>query len=176
MLREPAVGAPQQANKGPRRSARLAAIGLLGAVVLAALVWLLDDLRRHQASLGWPSTAGRIVSAQVNRRWEEDEGFACSFSASYEDIVGGQQHASNRLSFGLPPDLSCSTADDWLTDYPAGASVPVYYDPADPSTSVLWPGYGTKASLVQLAIPLGALTLGGALLMAFTLARKRRRM
>lgn len=57
-----------------------------------------------------------------------------TFRVKYEYFVDGQRHTSNRVCFGMNRESNV------FGRYPKGASVKVYYDPAEVQMSVLQPG------------------------------------
>ena len=54
----------------------------------------------------------------------------------YDYTVEGKQYSSDRLTYASSADLP----KHFLHEFPVGATVPVYYDPASPQTSVLITG------------------------------------
>ena len=116
----------------------LAPLGLLlGAAVYKTL--------QVRAAREWPSAAGKVVvsKAEVRKvkvmdsdraeghRFEE-RNFA---NVTYEYSVAGKKLRNNRVSIG--EDLGNFEVAETLAKYPAGAIVPVYYNPRHPNEAVL---------------------------------------
>jgi hypothetical protein len=83
---------------------------------------------------------------------------------SYE--VAGQPYSSHRVTFGaIRPSKQAAAAEKALERYPVGSQVTVYYNPAQPSETVLErTATHTQAMLVIGIVCLGfALCIGGAL-------------
>lgn len=95
-------------------------------------------------SAKWPSTPGRITFSGVSAHVPDRE-VDSSRSATYEAIVEytytvqGVEYHGNRLGFtggGTTSGLR-SDAEKTLIPYPVGATAAVFYDPYNPSESVL---------------------------------------
>ncbi|SFD17894.1 Protein of unknown function [Bosea sp. CRIB-10] len=114
----------------------IALIALPMVVMVAAMI-LNAGLKVRRAS-SWAQAPGRIIRSQmgVRRPPEGNEiGTVVNVPAvTYSFSVGGVTHQGTRVSLG---DISGKHAQVALARYPAGASVTVYYDPADPSDCVL---------------------------------------
>ena len=61
--------------------------------------------------------------------------------ALYSYNLDGNAYWGNRVSFGEYSSSSVSHANKILAAYTAGKTTKVFYDPADPSKSVLEPGF-----------------------------------
>ena len=121
-------------------------ISLLVAVpfVIVALVFLIIVLRagaKVRASKNWPTTPGRVLNSYIEpRRSRSGRGTSTAYYAVvfYEYMVNGQRLQSNRIRFGS--DLGygwTSPAQKTVDQYPPGAMVEVFFNPADPSEAVL---------------------------------------
>jgi hypothetical protein len=60
---------------------------------------------------------------------------------TYEFFVGGKKYSGSRISYGRLSG-SLEDAQNLLKKYPAGATVPVYYDPADLQNRAIEKGFG----------------------------------
>ena len=82
---------------------------------------------------------------------------------SYEYEVGGRTYTGTKV--GLPPrrsrwGRSRRRTSDWnLALYEAGASIPVHYDPANPSDAILHKAEGSGCAMVLLWI-VGSMFIG----------------
>jgi len=109
-------------------------------------VFLIYRTRKNKqqadASLGWPSTPGQILAADVQHGVSTDSDG--DRRDSYSPRVRYSYHANNadytgdKLGFGFVTGYgSESKARAALMKYPIGGQVTVYYDPADPGNAVL---------------------------------------
>jgi len=87
----------------------------------------------------WEPADGVIKNSGVSSSSDGEGGTTYCLHVSYEYTVDGQNYGGNRVSYSS--ENSCNSwsqnADD---DYPEGEKITVYYDPGDPSESVLEPG------------------------------------
>jgi hypothetical protein len=117
-------------------------ISLLCTVVpVVGIFWLLKksadkDRAKHQASLAWHMTSGKIIKSRV----EVTGGESASVSPriAYEYDVYGRTYQSEQIRAGgiyiTGPHRS---AYDIVDTYPVGATVTVYYDPNNPEDAAL---------------------------------------
>jgi hypothetical protein len=137
-------------------TACIVALLLFGAVGLAAYYgyghW------RVRESRSWGSTTGRVLESGA--AWETVEESNRMFLARviYEYQVNDRPYRNGRI-FLQPNTNSDATAT--AARFPAGAQVPVYYNPADPAQSVLV----RNAPSTQLYIGLIVLLLALAVMM-----------
>ena len=101
--------------------------------VLLCVVWFMLR-KKAQASLQWPSSRGRVISSDINRRQDNDGDWTEEARVVYEYMVGGTSLQGNRIAFG---GSGAGGARKSVERYPAGATVDVYYDPAKPASAVL---------------------------------------
>jgi hypothetical protein len=100
------------------------------------------QFRKVRASRSWPYTAGRILSAKIDRtttRGNPDEADSTSFSPTiqYEYLVGNQRYVGNRIAFIDKAYSKPKQAEEAMRAFQLGASVWVFYDPAKPEKAVL---------------------------------------
>ncbi len=101
--------------------------------LLLCVVWFMLR-KKAQASLQWPSSRGRVISSDLNRRQDSDGNQTEEAHIVYEYLVGGATFQGKRIAFG---GSGAGGARKSVERYPAGATVDVYYDPAKPSSAVL---------------------------------------
>ena len=119
----------------PARYLGLFAILLLGATLVFGVAFAdrLADLRRQAATADWPSASGTLLSKEL-RGDPETDGVLVVVEYAYP--VGGEPHQANRVAFSV----------GWreqfrrFSDLEVGASLPVYYNPANPNEAVLIAG------------------------------------
>ena len=113
------------------------AFGSLFLVVGLWVMWQAWQRDRDQtATGGWSSTEGRIVA--FNRT--KDEGRPAESPLLYEFSVSGATYRSTQIALVDAKNLDYQ---DWIAlanGLPSDGIVTVYYDPSDPSRSVLKPG------------------------------------
>jgi hypothetical protein len=130
-----------------------------GALVFFALFWssivLLFDgqIARtafHQLRAGsYTVTDGTVVSSTVVTS-EDSDGPVYRPEVSYRYRVGERELVGNRLNY---EDLFASGADaatEAVASFPPGTTVRVYYNPADPSDSLLRPGLNARQLFLAL--------------------------
>lgn len=116
---------------------------IIGGIVAALAVLMWRGYLDRRASPQWPSVTGRIVSSRVvaqdssdghgfNREWRID--------IDYSYTVNGQAYKNNRIQALLPRFYAEEDALAVQRRFPAGAEVPVFYDPGKPASSVLIAG------------------------------------
>jgi hypothetical protein len=126
--------------------ALLASIGVLLVLVSA------PDYLRKSRSVEYAAADGRIVEFRIVRRGKSDE-----LIIAYEYEALGVRYRNNIVGYGVGDPYS------YRGPYERGDIVPVYFDPADPATSVLStgvsPAYAAGILLGATLILLGALTI-----------------
>lgn len=102
---------------------------ILGGIVTAA--WGARLIARARAVRRWPSVDGVVETADPAR---PDDDLLPHIVFSY--TVGGKTYRREvEFPAGTMPTPELSAA--WLRRFPAGAHVPVYYDPQEPQLAVL---------------------------------------
>lgn len=128
----------------------------------------------------WPSVPGRIISSEIESRDSRsrssggrsrtDTDYSVKIRYAYE--VAGQSLEGTRIQYGYQSHDGRASARKEQSRYLPAKEVQVYYDPDNPSRSVLVKGAGTS----WLAIGLGSLALVlGLFTMGYLAYRKRTR-
>jgi hypothetical protein len=132
------------------------------APILAApfLFFYWRALARARAAAAWPDTVGRIESSyleEVVSPWPAP-------IIVYSYAVGGRRYKRSRVRFGGTGAMNPADAEQLLADCPAGAEVPVFYNPKRPGQSCLLPGGGgpNKGLLWGAGLMAGTALLGTA--------------
>ena len=123
----------------------LAALGLLAvfAVLGCALTgWAILTVLRARRSDRWPSVDARVVRSE--RGTDADGDTVPSVEVAYR--VDGRDLRAADPWFGTSPVGDASTAEI-LRRFPAGAIVPLRYDPERPACATLLPGRRAGAAL-----------------------------
>jgi hypothetical protein len=116
-----------------------------GAILLIALpmvvmvgAMILNAVLKVRRASSWAQAPGRVIRSHMAvRRPPEGNEIATVVNipaVTYSFSVGGVTYQGTRVSLG---NISGTYAQEALARYPAGASVTVFYDPADPSDCVL---------------------------------------
>ena len=118
---------------------------LFGAAIA---LWSARSLVIGARSTHWPRAIGTIVSSKVGERRDSEGSMMYSADISYRYSVHGNELTGDTVKFGGQLELNSQTRAEKLVEkYPAGASVPVFYDPDDPRKCVLEPGKNPVAWL-----------------------------
>ncbi len=148
----------------------LLAFGLLGAgIAVHGGLQLLDALEAR----GWPQTTATILDARIERRMGAGPR---STGASYPVVryryrVGDREYIGHRIGWA-----EGGSTHEWarsiIREYRPGATVPVYYDPRDPSQALLRPGL-TRGVSISLLLGVTFMLMAGG--MAWVIPAFRRR-
>ena len=96
----------------------------------AGIFWF--NLQKKKAAQSWPSTAGAITASDIHRSRDSDGDVQEEARVLYSYTVNGKVYQSSRIGF-----ITVGTASQLVQRYPIGKPVDVFYDPANPSSSVL---------------------------------------
>jgi hypothetical protein len=116
------------------------AFGIVGGIGflwagLAILVWDIGKLQQARNSRDWPQVEGIVTHSSIDKREREHRPHIV-----YTYTVGGTAYTSSQISFDLfDKPGGQGRIDSIMVRYPVGREVIVYYDPADPTISVLEP-------------------------------------
>jgi hypothetical protein len=114
-------------------------IVLLYVVVIAAIAWKQRGLRREvAASQAWPSTASRVVETGIDETVATKGGTTYYPRVVYDYTVDGRALRGQRAHLGERVGYSFRrNVERRLKQLADAAAVQVYYDPADPTLSVI---------------------------------------
>lgn len=108
-------------------------------------------LVRANASVGWPSTEGRIVESSVGSKTSSGSnrsGITYHAEILYEFTVDGTLFQGNRVAYGDYGSSNISHARSIVNHYPEGKEITVHYMPGNPEESLLEPGVQAQAWLM----------------------------
>lgn len=118
----------------------VAALGIAGLCIYA----FLDIRRKEKSSTRWPTAQGTVtvskVAEHISRDKDDNEEirFVPQVTCTYQ--VGGREYRCAMLKWGWSElYVDSEGPQKILAKYPKGGAVPVFYNPADPSDSVLEP-------------------------------------
>lgn len=134
---------------------------MIGYIIMIAISLIVLIVFGRQILLGlksrsWPTATGTVQDARIQSHQSRDEegDVTTTYEAliRYQYNVAGQEHQGMRRTFSDVRTSSRSRTEKILERYPAGSSVTVYYDPGDPSASVLEPGVGLMSYILLLLV------------------------
>ena len=135
------------------------------AIGVFALFITVAEVRMGQATADWAETQGTVLSARLDvgyssRNASQVKGYRPS--VEYEYTVDDIRYTGNRFEHALSATYTTDKAlvEEQLKAFSEGSAVNVFYDPADPTRSVLVPGVASGLAL-KLGVGLG-FTLAGA--------------
>ena len=140
-------------------------IGYIIAIGISAviLIYIGSDILKAQKSRSWPTASGTVQDSgmESHQSRDEDGDIKTTYGATiqYKYTVDGQEFVGDRRTFSNVRTSSVRNTEKILERYPLGSSVDVFYDPDDPSSSVLEPGVGA-ATYILLLVPIGFLVFG----------------
>jgi hypothetical protein len=113
-------------------------------------------------SSSWPSVEGVITLSQIDTFLSEsDTGSTTMYhpQVSYNFRVDGTVYQSDLINLGDYSTTNLQWAQKWLSPYPIGKTVSVFYDPGRPEKAVLEPG-PTGGLLIPLFVGVIVTTVG----------------
>ena len=159
-----------QTGSGP--PAWFVAVPLVAGAVGLGLGWYAwRQWSAARASRAWPTAAGTVIETELTSRTETYRQqdriethtvYAPRVRYAYE--VEGRRYEGERIRFGTYRE-SETAARAILDRYPAGASVEVHYDPANPAAATL----ETKTANIGMLLFAVIALLGLAVFIAFML-------
>ncbi len=101
------------------------------------------------SSASWPTTEGKLISAQVmQKKFSIVIGSHDEPSVSYSFMVGEKTFESNRIRFGGP---SWNNADQAVGKFQS-TPIKVHYDPRNPTICVLETGFNAQTTWLESLI------------------------
>ncbi len=123
-----------------------------------------QGLQWAKNSTHWLQASGtvqhnKLATAKISKGKIRVQGYRpyCTFAYTVADTV--QQ--GDQLFFCNHPIADRQTAESWLKKYPVGQSITVYYNPDDPTQSVLEAGYTIACESLIHRAKTGLLFIGG---------------
>ena len=129
-------------------------------VIVKAFIQYVSDKR----ALAWPTTTGRIISSEVEGKWETSNGdstYMYSPRIEYTYEVSGVQYTGDRFRQVEISTTGPGNAESVVSQFPVGSEVEVYYRPSNPSKSMLGRAAFTPGILILLLMLGGGLLAGG---------------
>ena len=136
--------------------------GLGSMIFLGVGLWMIN---KGMQSENWDKGTATITSSEIEKtesRSKDAQGFtqtstSYSVTVKYSYTVEGSNYEGNTVGFGTMSHNERSDAQEELKSYPKGKTIDVYYDPENPSDSVLnkgvfWPMYIVIVVMVIILI------------------------
>jgi hypothetical protein len=136
--------------------------GLGSMIFLGVGLWMIN---KGIQSENWDKGTATITSSEIEKtesRSKDAQGFtqtstSYSVRVTYAYTVEGNNYEGNTVGFGTMSHNERSDAQEELKSYPKGKTIDVYYDPENPSDSVLnkgvfWPMYIVIVVMVIMLI------------------------
>src|SRR5512133_3462764 len=101
---------------------------IFSALALGLILAGLYTMRESSRSRGWLKTGGTIVSSTVTE-YNGKSGRTYRPMVMFAYSVGAVRFMSNRITFGQLASSRRSSAERYVSRYPVGRRVEVYYDP-----------------------------------------------
>ena len=118
----------------------IAFLAIFGALGIYLATQAYGNIAKASASENWKSASGRIAQSGFEVRSGRRGKQTATVSVRYSYEVDGSSYTGNTLSFEKQDSFHPDTAASLLKPYPSGANCTVYYDPKQPSKSVLIKG------------------------------------
>lgn len=132
--------------------------GILTLGGVALVLFGISSLKEAIASKNWPVAPGQVQSTRPQRDTSSRKyNPTYHYAVTYRYEVEGTVYSNDRYSLGDGPTASKRFQNQGEAiaaarkDYPVGQAIDIYYDPAEPSSSVIKPGVGF-GTLVPLVI------------------------
>lgn len=141
---------PDKTSGGTKLTGGSAAGGILfilifgGAFMIVGGVVLVLGIRNSVhgiASASWPTTTGVVESSYVNDYTDSDGDTMYEAIVMYTYVAEDHNYTADKVRFGEVNSSSSRPAYRTVEKYPVGTQVTVSYDPDDPGTAVLEPGF-----------------------------------
>lgn len=126
-------------------------------VALFLFLWAMRGRRKAAAARNWPTTMGRVLSAEVETRrsHSSEGGTSTSYYPNiiYEYQVDGRPYRSNQFYVAMPVGLgNYAKVYQQVSQYTVGSMVEVYYNPEDPTQAALVPSAPSSRVLIWVVI------------------------
>ncbi|NPD22518.1 DUF3592 domain-containing protein [Corallococcus exiguus] len=110
-------------------------------------------------SASWPTVQGTITWSEVETA-RSNKSTTYRLKLAYTYSVDGQSHEGGKRRLYAWSTGDLEPVEALVTRYPVGATIPVYYRPAQPSEAVLQPGPGSaELFMLMFLLPFNLLTI-----------------
>ena len=123
----------------------LLAIAVIVAIAGTFFAIYYINKKKNAAAMTWPETAGRVTVSMLDhdiskdKDWDGDSVKTKTYTPRihFEYTVGDTIYTGKRVAYRNLHSVIKGVVQKTLDRYPVGAAVTVYYDPQNPSDSVL---------------------------------------
>ncbi|MEM7782495.1 MAG: DUF3592 domain-containing protein, partial [Planctomycetota bacterium] len=113
------------------------------------------------------SVPGIILSSEVESHYDSDSGTNYRPKIKYEYVVNNQKLVNDSIRYG-ETSSNDSYAKEFNDPHPFGSETPVFFDPQNPSDSVLETGIqGSDLFLLMFLTPFNIIMVGGWILVLY---------
>jgi hypothetical protein len=120
------------------------------------LILMATETQHEDASTSWPSVQGTVLNVYAKQYFEKNGPVRYYGRAQYGYTVDGHDYTSDQtnLSSGLKRSDETTALQD-VIQYQRGTTVPVFYNPADPSEAILETGIPSNHLIVLVGLCVG---------------------
>lgn len=113
----------------------------VGLAILGVVIYR-RGLVRHAASSGWTHAEATVIASSLeehtSRDSDDNESTSYRPKVRYRYQAGGTEREGNRTFLCMRSDFSSKRdGQKWLAPFSPGATVPVWFDPANPDDAAL---------------------------------------
>ena len=149
----------------PRTPAAVVVVVIFSSLAIMGVVWSILGIVRGARTRRWDVARGTITRDGLDEKtYSGRYGLRSWYRAViwYTFEVGGKSWTGHRVIVSDTADdlYSFRQAEARFDRYPSGTSVNVYFDPSDPSQSVLVPGIPWRSVLGTTGLFAGAIVFG----------------
>jgi len=112
-------------------------------LIFGVVINAIRQMSRGGASRNWFTTNGQVIHSSIH---QEPDGPYFIPVVKYRYIVEGQEYKSSRIRFAWSGESTYpwTASEIIIKKYPVSKTITVYYNPKNPSISVLVPGVMSK--------------------------------
>lgn len=118
-------------------------IGIIGTLIVLFMAgWAVIAVERQARTVGFTPITGVIVESDLKKTdfvLEEQAYKVVKATVLYDYVIGDQPYTNDQIRYGLSA-MENDAAREFHETHPIGAPVTVYYNPANPQSSVLQTG------------------------------------
>lgn len=121
---------------------------------IAGLYFGVKAISKAKESLDWPAVKGKIISSSVERSTRRESTRRSKgrsrtriyyhANISYEYSVDGKDYEGSQVRFGGTSSQNSGRVNSIVKEFPAGKEISVYYEPENPSESILIKGVNPR--------------------------------
>lgn len=129
------------------------------AATVAGDAFAVSTMVRQAQTASWPSVQGTIIRSEVEaKRSNKSTTYGADLAYSY--TVDGQRYEGNQERTTVWRAGDRGFAEERVARYPVGATLPVYYQPGQPTEAVLQPGMdSSELFLLMMLVPFNLVML-----------------